>query len=87
MKVDWQTHPDNVFHYYNLCCFRCHDGEHVSAAGKVIRNDCNICHTTLDQTDGTTTIAAKGGAFTHPLELDVSTTKCTECHTGKGLKQ
>jgi nitrate/TMAO reductase-like tetraheme cytochrome c subunit len=86
MKVDWQTHPDNVGHYYNLGCFRCHDGEHVSAAGKVIRNDCNICHTTLDQTDGTTTIAAKGGAFTHPLELDVSTTKCTECHSGKGLK-
>jgi nitrate/TMAO reductase-like tetraheme cytochrome c subunit len=87
MKVDWQTHPDNVGHYYNVGCFRCHDGEHVSAAGKVIRNDCNICHTTLDQTDGNKTIAAKDGTFTHPLELDVSTSKCTDCHTGKGLKQ
>ena len=87
MKVDWQTHPDNVGHYYNLGCFRCHDGEHFSPAGKVIRTDCNICHTTLDQTTGTTTIAAKDGAFTHPLELDVSTSKCTDCHTGKGLKQ
>ncbi len=87
MKVDWQTHPDNVGHYYNLGCFRCHDGQHVSSKGLVIRSDCNICHTTLDQTTGNTTIAAKDGSYTHPLELDVSTSKCTDCHTGKGLKQ
>jgi len=87
MKVDWQTHPDNVGHYYSQGCFRCHDGKHVSNTGKVIRSDCNICHTTLDQTDGEKSIAVKNGSFQHPLDIDVSSSKCVDCHTGKGLKQ
>jgi hypothetical protein len=61
MKVNWQTHSDNIGHSYFQGCFRCHDGEHRSAGGRVIRNDCALCHTTLDQTpDGTTTLAIDG---------------------------
>src|SRR5205085_5176927 len=47
MKTDWQTHPNNIGHLYFAGCFRCHDGEHVSNTGKVISNNCTICHTVL----------------------------------------
>ncbi len=45
MKVDWQTYPKNLGHRYWPGCFRCHDGKHVSAEGKVLANDCeSTCH-------------------------------------------
>ena len=47
MKTNWATHPNNIGHLYSSGCFRCHDGEHVSDSGKVIRNDCDICHTVI----------------------------------------
>lgn len=81
MKVDWRTHPDNISHYYSQGCFRCHDGQHVSSTGKVIRNDCNICHTVLDQSEGGVPVAVKDGAFQHPVDLgNIATFKCTDCH-------
>ena len=40
MKVDWRTHPNNIGHFYAPGCFRCHDGQHLSATGKVIPKDC-----------------------------------------------
>ena len=82
MKVDWRTHPDNIGHYYFPGCFRCHDGQHLSKQGKVIRNDCNICHTVQEQHEGQATIVPiKGQSFQHPIELpDMATVKCTDCH-------
>jgi hypothetical protein len=83
MKVDWQTHPDNVGHYYSQGCFRCHDGKHVSAAGQVIRNDCAICHTALDQTVGSKTFMPQAGEFRHPVDLgDLPSFDCSSCHKG-----
>jgi len=88
MKTDWTTHPDNVGHYYSIGCFRCHDGQHVSAGGKTIRADCNICHTVLDQSEAGRPVPIKDGAFQHPIDMgDLTGTSCTECHTGKGLSQ
>ena len=85
MKVNWQTHPDNIGHYYSQGCFRCHDGQHVSKDGRTIRNDCNICHTVLDQTDGGNPVAIENGSFKHPLALgDLGDRKCAACHTGGG---
>ena len=49
MKVNWQTHPNNLGHYYFNGCFRCHDGQHVSTDGKVISKDCNQCHTLMSR--------------------------------------
>jgi hypothetical protein len=83
MKVDWKTHPNNIGHYYFQGCFRCHDGQHVSATGKVIRNDCNVCHTVLDQTYKGQSIGVQQGAFTHPVDLgELGKYNCTVCHTG-----
>lgn len=83
MKTDWQAHPNNIGHLYSSGCFRCHDGEHVSNTGKVISNDCNICHTVLDQTAKTAISGGEGGvtSFRHPVALgDLAALKCTVCH-------
>jgi hypothetical protein len=47
MKVTWGTYPDNIGHMDYPGCFRCHDGNHVSKSGKVISDDCNLCHNLL----------------------------------------
>ena len=49
MKLNWQNHPNNLGHYYFSGCFRCHDGQHMSADGKVISKDCNQCHTLMEE--------------------------------------
>jgi NapC/NirT cytochrome c family, N-terminal region len=88
MKVDWRTHPNNIGHYYNTGCFRCHDGKHTSSSGKIIRTECNICHTVLDQSAGAMTLQVKDGNFTHPVELgELSRFNCTACHKGSGAFQ
>ena len=85
MKVNWQTHPNNVGHFYFQGCFRCHDGNHVSADGKVISKTCDSCHTMLSEQAGGTEIAgsSKGAAFQHPVDLgDLTQVNCSNCHTG-----
>jgi nitrate/TMAO reductase-like tetraheme cytochrome c subunit len=47
MKVTWGTYPNNIGHMDYPGCFRCHDGNHVSKSGKVLSNDCNLCHNLL----------------------------------------
>jgi hypothetical protein len=44
MKVTWGTHANNLGHTDAPGCFRCHDDQHKSADGKVIRQDCDLCH-------------------------------------------
>ena len=83
MNTNWQSHPNNIGHYNAQGCFRCHDGQHFSREGKVIRNDCNVCHTTIDQTFGGKTITAQNGQFQHPINLgDKGNWQCAACHTG-----
>jgi nitrate/TMAO reductase-like tetraheme cytochrome c subunit len=43
-KSDWTSHPNNVGHKDFPGCFRCHDGKHLTADGKAIRLECNLCH-------------------------------------------
>jgi nitrate/TMAO reductase-like tetraheme cytochrome c subunit len=84
MKLNWQTHPNNLGHYYFSGCFRCHDGQHVSADGKIVSKDCDQCHTLMSQTDGTTSLAATAmPKFQHPIDLgDLTQVSCSDCHTG-----
>lgn len=44
MKVNWGTYLNNLGHMDSPGCFRCHDGNHTSADGKTIPNDCDTCH-------------------------------------------
>lgn len=80
-KTDWRAHIDNIGHYRVQGCFRCHDGQHSSPEGKLIRNDCNICHTALDQTFAGKTIVPQNGQFQHPVNLgDRGNFQCAVCH-------
>jgi hypothetical protein len=84
MKLNWQTHPTNLGHFYFNGCFRCHDGQHVSAEGRVVSKDCNICHTLMGQEEGGISVAAVPKVtFQHPVELgDLTQVNCSDCHTG-----
>jgi nitrate/TMAO reductase-like tetraheme cytochrome c subunit len=84
MKVTWQTHPNNVGHFYSTGCFRCHDGNHVSSSGKVIGKDCNSCHSLAAQREGKEQLSAiPDQAFKHPVDLgDLTAVNCADCHSG-----
>ncbi|MBL7115980.1 MAG: NapC/NirT family cytochrome c [Kiritimatiellae bacterium] len=86
MKARWDVHPDHIGHKFTPGCFRCHDGKHKSESGKVIRDDCSVCHTILAQGEGThlKTLSASGMEFKHPEDIDGMWKEelCHTCHTG-----
>ena len=44
MKVTWGTYPSHIGHIDTPGCFRCHDDSHKTTDGKVISQDCELCH-------------------------------------------
>jgi hypothetical protein len=85
MKTDWQAHPNNIGHLRSSGCFRCHDGDHKSETGKVIRNDCNICHTVLYDSARPAEQNERTGSFKHPVDLGgLADRKCEFCHKATG---
>lgn len=44
MRIGWGTYPNHLGHLDAPGCFRCHDGEKVSASGRTIGQDCETCH-------------------------------------------
>jgi NapC/NirT cytochrome c family, N-terminal region len=44
MNVTWGTHPSHLGHTDATGCFRCHDDQHKTPEGRVIRQDCDLCH-------------------------------------------
>ena len=44
MKVTWGTHPNQLGHTDGPGCFRCHDEQHKTSDGKVLGQDCALCH-------------------------------------------
>jgi NapC/NirT cytochrome c family, N-terminal region len=90
MKVDWRTHPDNIGHTLYPGCFRCHEGNHVSREGKVLRKDCQLCHTIIGQETALPkpTEVAATETFNHPWPLlgKHAQLSCNQCHwRGRGL--
>jgi hypothetical protein len=90
MKVDWRTHPDNIGHTLYPGCFRCHEGNHVSREGKVLRKDCQLCHTIIGQETALPkpTEVAAAEKFDHPWPLagKHAQLSCNQCHwRGRGL--
>ncbi len=84
MKVSWKEYPDHIGHMYAPGCFRCHSGKHESDDGKIISNDCNVCHTILYQSEGDKepVVSLKGLEYQHPVDIgdawkDIG---CYHCH-------
>jgi len=44
MNVTWGTYPSHIGHIDTPGCFRCHDDSHKTTDGKVIAQDCELCH-------------------------------------------
>jgi hypothetical protein len=44
MNVTWGTHENNLGHMDSPGCFRCHDDQHKTLDGRVIKQDCDLCH-------------------------------------------
>lgn len=44
MHVTWGTYPNHIGHIDTPGCFRCHDESHTAADGRVISQDCEMCH-------------------------------------------
>jgi hypothetical protein len=44
MRVTWGTYANQLGHIDAPGCFRCHDDEHKSKDGRVISQDCELCH-------------------------------------------
>jgi hypothetical protein len=45
MNVTWGTYPNNIGHVDFPGCFRCHDDAKKMKDGRVIKQDCELCHT------------------------------------------
>ncbi|GIK60713.1 MAG: cytochrome C [Ignavibacteriota bacterium] len=84
MNVSWRGFPNHISHLYDTGCFRCHDNKHVSEEGRVIRKDCNLCHTIISQVtpDGKENVSINGIEFIHPIQLEESFIEqdCVNCH-------
>lgn len=82
MKTTWSSHPDNIGHFYWPGCFRCHDGKHKSADGKVIPKDCNLCHQVIGQKQENIPPGTRVTSFVHPVDIgdELVKTNCSECH-------
>jgi hypothetical protein len=88
MNVSWDKYPDNIGHWIFPGCFRCHDGKHVSEDGKVIRRDCEICHTMPESSPSShwTEMVPEGQEWDnwHPWDLKYQHAEmnCNVCHDG-----
>lgn len=90
MKVRWDTYATNDRHLDSAGCSRCHDSQHKSVSGNVIRSDCDTCHRILGQGKASSVQFAtgrKGLTFAHPVDIgDIwQSQPCNSCHTGGSL--
>ena len=86
MKVSWNTYPNHIGHFYTPGCFRCHDGKHKAADGRIISKDCELCHTVLSQKQENIPPGTQVSKFVHPVDIgdELMKTNCSECHSAGG---
>ncbi|BDV41392.1 cytochrome c [Geotalea uraniireducens] len=86
MKVAWNTYPNHIGHFYSPGCFRCHDGKHKAANGRVISKDCNLCHTVIGQKQENIPPGKEVKEFVHPVDIGnaLYTANCSDCHAAGG---
>lgn len=87
METDYRARVNNLSHFVNEGCFRCHSSEMQTAAGVSLETACDTCHVILaqgpsDQLDELDQDIL-GLEFEHPADIGGvwQTVKCTQCHT------
>lgn len=87
MKTDYRVRENNLSHFTNDGCFRCHDQVKENEAGEVLAYDCTTCHIIVQQgpSEDVSVLESNlaGLDFHHPEDIDGAWAemKCTECHT------
>ena len=84
MKVNWNTYASNIGHRNWPGCFRCHDGNHATADGRVLSRECTVCHT-MPQRSALMPLGSavpEGPANWHPMPLAGRHAEilCNRCH-------
>jgi ribosomal protein S27E len=87
MKTDYRARENNLSHFVNDGCFRCHNESIVNEDGEHLSYDCQTCHLIvaqgpseeIDELD----MNVAGLDFKHPEDIDEMwrDMKCTDCHT------
>ena len=86
MNTDYRARENNLSHFVNDGCYRCHGGEQVNEVGEALPADCTICHEIVAQgpSDDVAELESDiaGINFIHPLDIGNvwETVKCTQCH-------
>jgi hypothetical protein len=87
MKTDYRVRDNNLSHFVNDGCFRCHDGSKTDGNGKTIPHDCQTCHLIAAQgpSENIADVESNidGMEFKHPEDIDEAWKEmnCTDCHT------
>lgn len=87
MKTDYRERQNNLTHFVNDGCFRCHDGEMKNQYGETLSRECNTCHLIVAQGPSENVEDLEhnlvGVEFHHPEDIDGAWKEmlCTECHT------
>jgi hypothetical protein len=87
MKTDYRVRENNLSHFVNDACFRCHQESMVSDDGQPMSTDCKTCHLIVaqgpsDQIQDLEMMDLAGLEFQHPEDIDEAwkEARCTDCH-------
>ena len=87
MKTDYRARENNLSHFVNDGCFRCHHESMVNEDGEHLAYGCQTCHLIVAQGPSESVqdleMSLDGLEFRHPEDIDEAwrVFKCTECHT------
>ncbi|MFH1372863.1 MAG: NapC/NirT family cytochrome c [bacterium] len=86
MKTDYRVRENNLSHFVNDGCFRCHNESMVNREGNSMATACTTCHLIVAQGPseeyGVLEANLTGLEFRHPEDIDEAwkEMKCTDCH-------
>jgi hypothetical protein len=86
MKTDYRSRINNLSHFTDSGCFRCHNGNMVNNKGERLEKNCSNCHLIVAQGPSANLVDLqqdiRGLKFKHPEKGGAwKRLECTECHT------
>jgi hypothetical protein len=85
-NTDYRSRINNLSHFVNDGCFRCHFTDLQTETGQLMSSDCQSCHSIVAQgpTDAIASLDDDLGGLTfeHPVNIGEvwQTVPCTQCH-------